>query len=127
MALTKSHFQPEFSMPASEHALSGYKIMWIMSMFDLPVTTPLARKRYSRFRKLLLMNGFSQLQFSVYARCCDSEASAEVIRKDLIRQLPPEGQVRLLFITDRQFGKMEVYNGKKPQAAEEKPRQLELF
>ncbi len=44
--------------------------MWLLAMFDLPVTTRKARKRYAEFRKLLLQEGFSMLQFSVYARYC---------------------------------------------------------
>jgi CRISPR-associated protein Cas2 len=114
-------------MPRSELALSGYKVMWLMAMFDLPVTSREARRRYAKFRKVLLENGFSQLQYSVYARCCDSEATAATQRGYLISRLPREGHIRLLYITDRQFGKMEVYFGKKRQAVEQKPQQLELF
>ena len=41
--------------------------------------------------------------------------------------LPDEGQIRLLSVTDRQFGKMENYVGKKRESTEEAPRQLMLF
>ena len=40
--------------------------MWLFTMFDLPVTTPKAKKRYAQFRKLLIKEGFSMLQYSVY-------------------------------------------------------------
>ncbi|MFN5287033.1 MAG: CRISPR-associated endonuclease Cas2 [Planctomyces sp.] len=101
--------------------------MWLMAMFDLPVDDVPARRRYARFRRLLLNNGFSRLQYSVYARCCESEATAVTQRSQISQKLPPDGHVRLLMITDRQFGKMEVYQGKTRAANEQKPRQLELF
>ena len=51
--------------------------MWLFAMFDLPVTTTKARKRYAEFRKVLLEQGFSMLQYSVYARYCASEEMAD--------------------------------------------------
>lgn len=107
--------------------ISGYNVMWLMAMFDLPVDDTVARRRYVRFRSLLLQNGFSRLQYSVYAVCCESEAAAAVQRSQISQKLPPDGHVRLLMITDRQFGKMEIYHGKTRVSNEEKPRQLELF
>ena len=41
------------------HFLSGYRLMWMMVMFDLPVTDKAARKEYTRFRNFLLDNGRS--------------------------------------------------------------------
>ena len=101
--------------------------MWLFAMFDLPVTTKASRKRATRFRKMLLSEGFSMMQYSVYARHCPSEDSASSIRSRLGIDLPPEGQVRLLTITDRQFGKMEVYYGKTREPAEPVPQQLLFF
>ena len=96
-------------------------------MFDLPVDTKAARRQYTRFRKLLLKQGFAMLQYSVYARYCASEESASAYRARVREALPPEGQVRVLAVTDRQFGKMEVYFGKKRKAVEDPPAQLMLF
>jgi len=101
--------------------------MWLFALFDLPVDTPKARHCYSRFRTALLKEGFRMLQFSVYARYCDSEDKTNIIRKRLKSALPPAGQVRFLAVTDRQFGKMEVYYGKMPCSAEKPPQQLLLF
>lgn len=96
-------------------------------MFDLPVKTPAQRKRYAQFRKLLLNDGFCRMQYSVYARYCPSEEASEVHRETVRAGLLDEGQVRLLAVTDRQFGKMENFIGKKHKSAEEPPRQLMLF
>lgn len=101
--------------------------MWLIAMFDLPVETKAARKRYAQFRKLLLSEGFTMLQYSVYARHLASEESGDILKKRLRSQLPPDGQVRLLPVTDRQFGKMEVYFGKKRKETEDPPAQFMLF
>src|SRR5688500_3455790 len=101
--------------------------MWLFVMFDLPVDTKVARRRYSKFRKLLLEEGFSMLQYSVYARYSVSEEAGAAIRRRVQQALPPDGQVRLLAVTDRQFGKMEVFFGKIRGRPESSPDQLLLF
>jgi CRISPR-associated protein Cas2 len=101
--------------------------MWLFAMFDLPVTTPKARKRYAQFRKLLVEEGFSMLQFSVYARYCASEEMAVAFRHRIRSGLPPEGYVRVLAVTDHQFGKMENYIGENGRPVEQPPSQLALF
>lgn len=108
-------------------ALSEYQGMWLFALFDLPVDTKAARKRYTRFRKILIKEGFTMLQFSVYARYCGSEESSDAHRKRISVALPPQGQVRLLAVTDRQFGKMVIFNGKKRGPTEKPPEQFLLF
>lgn len=107
--------------------LSEYQGVWLLAMFDLPVDSKKARKAYSRFRKALLKQGFMMMQFSVYARYFASEESSATIRKRIEAILPSQGHVRLLLITDRQFGKMEVFDGKTRACPEEAPKQLLLF
>lgn len=114
-------------MPRTRLALSGYRSVWLLAMFDLPVTTRAARKDYARFRKVLLREGFSMLQFSVYVRYLMSEEAAEPFKRRIESELPSKGEVRLVTITDRQFGKMIVFFGKKRGSAEKKPDQLLLF
>jgi CRISPR-associated protein Cas2 len=101
--------------------------MWLFAMFDLPVDSRRARKRYAEFRKTLLKEGFSMLQYSIYARYCASEEAAEAQRSRIRAALPPEGYVRVLAVTDRQFGKMESYIGKCDVETEKPPSQLQLF
>ena len=101
--------------------------MWLFAMFDLPVLTKDDRRRYARFRKTLLNEGFSKLQFSVYARYFPSEEVAQPYKKRIRDQLPPEGNVRLLAVTEKQFGKQEIFCGRKPQKSETKPNQFLLF
>jgi CRISPR-associated protein Cas2 len=106
---------------------SEYQAVWMFAMFDLPVDNKESRKRYAQFRKELLREGFSMLQFSVYARYFASEEVAEPYRKRIRESLPPEGQVRLLAVTERQFGKQEVFMGRKREEAEGEPEQFLLF
>lgn len=114
-------------MPRRELLFSGYKSMWLFAMFDLPVKTKKQRRNYTRFRNLLLDNGFSQMQFSVYARFCVSEDIADTFRSRIEKSLPPDGYVRMLAVTDRQFAKMRSFYGKTETPIETKPSQLSLF
>ena len=107
--------------------LSGYRAMWIFAMFDLPTDTKKARKDYTDFRKNLLKDGFSMLQYSVYVRHCASEENADVHYGRVRKFLPPDGEVRLVAITDKQYGRMETFWGKMRKPAPPAPRQLELF
>ena len=114
-------------MPESRVTMSSYRSMWLFTLFDLPMTTPTARKEYTRFRKALLKDGFSMLQYSVYARHCASEELANVYKKRIKAGIPAKGEVRILMVTDRQFEKMENYFGKKRKASKPPPAQLMLL
>ncbi len=108
-------------------ALSAYRIMWLFAMFDLPVDTKELRREYAQFRKKLLAAGFTMLQYSVYAKHIPSEEAGDALKRTIRAYVPPHGQVRLIAITDHQFGKMEVFYGGKRQAAESPPLQITLF
>jgi CRISPR-associated protein Cas2 len=101
--------------------------MWLFAMFDLPVETKTHRREYAQFRKRLLNAGFTMLQYSVYAKHLPSEEASESLRQQIRAALPPHGQVRVLAVTDRQFGKMDVFYGGKRRAAEAPPMQISLF
>ncbi len=107
--------------------INGYRCMWILAMFDLPVDTKKARRAYTQFRKSLLKDGFTQMQYSVYVRHCASEENADVHVGRVEAALPADGEVRLLSITDKQFERMRVFWGKVRKSAETPPCQLELF
>ena len=106
---------------------SEYQAVWMFAMFDLPVDSKEARKQYTHFRQALLREGFSKLQFSVYARYFPSEEVAQPYRKRIRENLPPEGQVRLLQVTERQFGRQDVFWGRKTTPPEAEPEQFLLF
>ena len=84
--------------------LSGYRLMWIIALFDLPVMTKVERKKASKFRNDLLDLGFEMVQFSVYMKHCAGKEQAEVIQNRIKVEVPNYGNVKLLQITDKQFG-----------------------
>ena len=57
----------------------------------------------------------------------EAGVTARTHRATVTGGLPAEGQVRLLAVTDRQFGKMENFLGQKRTSTEEPPKQLMLF
>ncbi len=101
--------------------------MWVIAMFDLPTETPKARKAYARFRKELLKDGFTMMQYSVYIRHCASIENAKVHAARMGSCVPSEGEVRFLTITDKQFGRIEIYVGKTRKSPPNPPAQLEFF
>jgi len=117
-------------MSAHENALSRlneYRILWVLVFFDLPVVTKEERKIAARFRKDIMGNGFSMFQFSIYLRHCPSRENADVHIKRVKLLLPELGHVGILTVTDKQFGSMELFYGKKGQTLPGTPQQLELF
>jgi len=106
---------------------SEYRIMWVLVFFDLPTETKLERQRHSEFRKNLLKDGFSRFQLSIYIRHCASVENANVHIARVKAFMPPKGTVSLLCITDKQFGKIQVFYGKKTRPLPPEPSQLELF
>jgi len=107
--------------------ISEYRIMWLMVLFDLPTETKKDIKAYSRFRKCLIQDGFTMFQFSTYVRHCGSMENAEVHRKRVRSFLPEYGKVGILTLTDKQFGDIDLFFGKKPIKANTPGQQLELF
>jgi len=101
--------------------------MWLFVMFDLPVETKIQRREYAQFRKKLQSKGFTMLQYSVYAKHLPTEDAAEPLKATVKAVLPPKGQVRVMAVTDHQFGKMEVFFGKNRRPVEDPPLQISLF
>ena len=107
--------------------ISAYRVMWILLFFDLPTETKKERKAYAEFRKLLLQDGFTMFQFSIYVRHCASMENAEVHLKRVKSFLPKAGHVGLLCITDKQFAKIELFHGVAQEKVTAPFQQLELF
>lgn len=101
--------------------------MWVLVFFDLPTETKKERKIYADFRKRMLKDGFSMFQFSIYIRHCASRENADVHINRIKNWLPEQGHIGIMCVTDKQFGQMEIYRGKKRDFSIEEPQQLELF
>ncbi len=61
------------------------------------------------------------------SRSCASQENTDVHANRVIAALPPDGEVRLLRITDKQFERMQVFWGKMRKPTEKAPQQLQLF
>ncbi|MDR2823747.1 MAG: CRISPR-associated endonuclease Cas2 [Prevotellaceae bacterium] len=107
--------------------LSEYRIMWVMVFFDLPTETKKERKIYTDFRKKLVNDGFTMFQFSIYLRHCASRENADVHIRRVKNALPDKGNIGIMCVTDKQFGAMELFQGKKEKPKELEPQQLEMF
>jgi CRISPR-associated protein Cas2 len=101
--------------------------MWVLVMFDLPVDTKKAKKDYRIFREFLIEYGFFMMQYSVYARHAPSSESADVHEERVRKALPPDGEVRMIRFTDKQFQRMKVYMGKMRGPTEKTPEQISFF
>ncbi len=106
--------------------LSGYRIMWMFVMFDLPVGTKKERKQATGFRNYLLDLGFEMVQFSVYSRFCSGKERVETLSKQVATNLPAGGKVDILSFTDKQYENIISFEGRTPKTYE-KPDQLTLL
>ena len=106
--------------------LSGYRIMWMLVMFDLPVGTKKERKAAGLFRKHLHNLGFEMAQFSIYYRVMGSKEVAERYLRQIEEKVPVDGSVNILTVTDKQYENMVCFTGKEKSEPPE-IKQLTLF
>lgn len=106
--------------------LSGYRLMWILAMFDLPVATRKERKAATGFRNYLLDEGFEMAQFSVYMRWCSGKEQVEAIVRRIEQNLPRTGKVSLLAFTDKQYENIMNFDGRRRYETKN-PQQYVLF
>ena len=101
--------------------------MWILVFFDLPSETKRDKTHYRQFVKKLEKDGFSRFQWSIFLRHCPSKENAAVHIKRVKGFLPPKGHVAILYVTDKQFGMMELFIASKKEEIPKVSQQLELF
>jgi CRISPR-associated protein Cas2 len=109
-----------------ENWLSGYDILWMLVMFDLPVVEKQDRKAATRFRNFLLDQGFAMAQYSVYYRMVSGKDSGRTVEKRIFANLPEHGSVQIIAITDKQYENIRVFSGKQREN-HKKRQQLLLF
>ena len=81
----------------------NYKFMRLVLFFDLPTLTDKNRRDYNHFHKFLLKNGFIMMQKSVYTKLVINNVTSAAVKQRVRNNLPPEGIVELLEITENQF------------------------
>lgn len=107
--------------------LSGYRLMWIFVMFDLPVDTKSHARDATKFREFLLDQGFEKSQFSVYARFCNGKEQYETYLRRIEASMPAQGEVHILTFTDRQYENIVRFSGQRRRKSRKNPDQLALF
>lgn len=107
--------------------LSGYRLMWIVVMFDLPVVEKAERKAAMGFRNALLDMGFEMSQFSVYMRFCSSQSQIDTYCTQVEKSLPAGGKVNILQFTDKQYERIITFRGNIKQPSNKSPDQYDLF
>lgn len=85
--------------------------MRMVVFFDLPVVTKSERRAYTLFRRFLLNDGFDMIQFSVYGRILNGRDAEEKHMQRLIANLPSDGSVRVLTVTEKQYASMKLLVG----------------
>lgn len=107
--------------------LSGYRLMWIFVMFDLPVGSRAEMHAATKFRQFLLDEGFEKSQFSVYARFCNGKEQFEAYMRRIESNLPELGEIHILAFTDRQYENIIRFSGQRRRRPRKNPDQLALF
>ena len=104
--------------------ISRYRAMWVYAMFDAPVKTDVQRRSANRFRNHLKELGFSMEQLSVYLKFESSRESAIALADKVATYIPKNGNVSILFVTDKQYKMIRSYYGK---CEVDKPEPPSLF
>ena len=107
--------------------LNGYRLMWMMVLFDLPVMTKAERSAATKFRNFLLDQGFEMSQFSVYMRFCSGKEQAEAMTRRVEKSTPSTGKVHIVYFTDKQYENIVCFDGRKREPGRKNPDQFALF
>jgi CRISPR-associated protein Cas2 len=85
--------------------------MRMMVLFDLSTVTKTDKRAYTLFRRFLLNDGYDMIQFSIYGRILNGNDAEEKHMKRLVANLPPEGSIRVLTVTEKQYASMKLLVG----------------
>lgn len=77
------------------------------------------RRDYSVFHKFLIKNGFIMMQKSVYSKLVVNGVTSQAVKERVEKNLPPDGIVELLEVTENQFLRIDYLVGEKQGRVEE--------
>ena len=102
--------------------------MRMLVFFDLPVKTKIQRRVANKFRNFLLKDGYHMVQYSLYARVCNGNDAVKKHENRLRTQLPQNGSVRLLIVTEKQYESIRILVGELcPEEKHSGDEQLTFF
>ena len=87
--------------------------MRLIVFFDLPIETQKNRHDYAVFRRYLIKNGLIMMQKSGYSKLVLNGVTSRAVREKVRQNLPPEGLVEMLEVTENQFSRIEYMLGDK--------------
>lgn len=87
------------------------RFMRMMVLFDLPTVTKTEKRAYTLFRRFLLNDGYDMIQFSIYGRILNGSDAEEKHMKRLVANLPSDGSIRVLTVTEKQYAGMKLLVG----------------
>lgn len=85
--------------------------MRLIVFFDLPSVYSIEKRRYNKFRKSLINEGFIMEQESVYSKLLLNSQQIGFITSKVEKACPKNGIVQLLIITERQYSQMKFIVG----------------
>lgn len=88
-----------------------YDFMRLILFFDLPMVTKSDIRVYNHFRKYLIKNGYIMMQFSVYCKLFGNRDAAVKHINTLKQNLPTDGQIRTMLITEKQYSRIAILVG----------------
>ncbi|MDI9337306.1 MAG: CRISPR-associated endonuclease Cas2 [Alphaproteobacteria bacterium] len=101
--------------------------MVLMVFYDIKTVTITQKKHAHQFRKRILQSGFKMLQYSIYYKYCDSYSKLYLYESQLPKIVPEDGFIIIFFLTDKQFGEMEVFSSKERLLIDPHQTQLDFF
>lgn len=107
--------------------LSGYRLMWMLVTFDLPVETKAQRAAATKFRLQLLDFGFEMSQLSNYLRFCSGKEQFDAYVRKIESALPQWGHVYIFQFTDRQYENIVRFSDQSRRRPQKNPDQMALF
>lgn len=88
-----------------------FRIMRMIIMFDLPMETSKDKRNYRKFRKFLIENGYSMMQYSIYSKIILNRSVLNYQKLKIYENAPPKGYVDSLVVTEKQYVNMETIVG----------------
>ncbi|MGL4647705.1 MAG: CRISPR-associated endonuclease Cas2 [Mycoplasmoidaceae bacterium] len=92
---------------------SPYRNMRLILMFDLPSSEDYEKKEYLIFRKALIKNGYSMMQFSIYIKPVNFQSKVNQEIERLKKFIPRNGNIRIIQVTEKQYANMYMLLGNK--------------
>ena len=96
-------------------------------MFDLPTNTAKQRRAATKFRNFLLKDGYHMVQYSVYSRVCAGNDDMEKHYERIEKNLPCEGSVRMISLTEKQYLSQKILLGKPEKEDKMSANTVEIY